>query len=337
MSDDRAGSRVAAVLEGLALQNASGELEIDGSPGGAIYLDRGEVTFARSSWSPDLATRLHGALGPVAGLRDLLAAEDRPAGDLGSHLVRRGYLAAGQLESIIRSVTLDAIIVLTVPLSAETAISGIRLVSGVSHWTAEYCRLNVAAVRAEAVRRGARMADLELGRGARLHLRDLAGGSAVLTGRQWQLACMMDGSATARDLAWDNGLALYETAECVGALLGAGLCTAVAVPATAPGPAPVPGPRAAKAGSQPKVVSGLAPGRVTARGVTTRARLPKAPGAANGQASGARPVMPRRRPGSVEAVASGAEMQPEGSAEADSTPVSIESLRRVLDGLRELS
>ncbi len=29
MSDDRAGSRVAAVLEGLALQNASGELEID--------------------------------------------------------------------------------------------------------------------------------------------------------------------------------------------------------------------------------------------------------------------------------------------------------------------
>ena len=58
MSDDRAGSRVAAVLEGLALQNASGELEIDGSPGGAIYLDRGEITFARSAWSPDLATRL---------------------------------------------------------------------------------------------------------------------------------------------------------------------------------------------------------------------------------------------------------------------------------------
>jgi len=73
----------------------------------------------------------------------------------------------------------------------------------------------------------------------------------------------------------------------------------------------VPEPRAAKAGSQPKVVSGVAPGRVTARGVTTTARLPKA--------------------------ASGAEMQPEGSADADSTPVSIESLRRLLDGLRQLS
>ena len=143
MSDDRAGSRVAAVLEGLALQNASGELEIDGSPGGAIYLDRGEITFARSAWSPDLATRLHGALGPVAGLKDLLAAEDRPAGDLGGQLVRRGYLTAAELESIVRSVVLDAIIVLTVPLSADAAISGIRLVSGVSHWAGSFGRLNV--------------------------------------------------------------------------------------------------------------------------------------------------------------------------------------------------
>jgi hypothetical protein len=74
----------------------------------------------------------------------------------------------------------------------------------------------------------------------------------------------------------------------------------------------VPERRAAKAGSQPKVASGVAPGRVTARGVTARARLPK--------------------------VASGAEeMQPEGSADADSTPVSIDSLRRLLDGLRQLS
>src|SRR5580704_3360653 len=157
MSDDRAGPRVGAVLEGLALQNASGELEIDGSPGGAIYLDRGEITFARSAWSPDLGTRLNGALGPVTGLRDLLAAEDRPAGDLGGQLVRRGYLSAAELESIVRSVVLDAIIVLTVPLSADAAISGIRLVPGVSHWAGAFGRLNVAAIRAEAVRRAGRM------------------------------------------------------------------------------------------------------------------------------------------------------------------------------------
>lgn len=333
MSDDRAGSRVAAVLEGLALQNASGELKIDGSPGGAIYLDRGEITFARSAWSPDLGTRLNGALGPVTGLRDLLAAEDRPAGDLGGQLVRRGYLSAAVLESIVRSVVLDAIIVLTVPLSGDAVISGIRLMSGVTHWAEAFCRLNVAAIRAEAARRGGPMSDLDLGQGARLQLRDMARGSAVLTSRQWQLACTMDGSATARDLAWDNGLALYETAECVSALVSAGLCAAVSVPA------PAPEPRASKPGPQPKVVSGLAPGRVTARGVTTRARLPKAAASGSGgQASGARPPIPRGRPASADAITGGAaDPGPDTDADAEFSPVSVESLRRVLDGLRRLS
>ena len=338
MSDDRAGSRVAAVLEGLALQNASGELEIDGSPGGAIYLDRGEITFARSAWSPDLATRLHGALGPVAGLKDLLAAEDRPAGDLGGQLVRRGYLTAAELQSIVRSVVLDAIIVLTVPLSADAAISGIRLVPGVSHWARSFGRLNAAAIRAEAVRRGGQLSGLDLGRGARLQLRDLATGSAVLTSKQWQLACMMDGAATTRDLAWDNGLALYETAECVTALVSAGLCAEVSAPA----PAPVPEQRAAK-GSQPKVVSSLAPGQITARGVTTRTRLPKASSSgSSGPGSGVRQAMPRGRPVAADAGADaaadgGADGTRDVAGEPDFSSVSIESLRRVLDGLRRLS
>lgn len=331
MSDDRAGSRVAAVLEGLALQNASGELEIDGSPGGAIYLDRGEITFARSACSPDLAARLRGALGLAAGLRDLLAAEDRPAGDLGGQLVRRGYLSAAELESILRSVILDAVIVLTVPLSADAVISGIRLVSGVSHWAGAFGRLNVAAIRAEAARRGRQMSALGLGQGgAPLQLQDMAGGPAVLTSRQRQFACIMNGSETARDLAWDNGLALHETAECAGALASAGLCATVPVPARAPGP------RASKSGPQPKAVSGLAPGRVTARGVTTRARLPKAATGGSGGPGGIRPAMPRP-PAAADAITGGADPGPESAEEADFSPVSVESLRRVLDGLRRLS
>ena len=74
------------------------------------------------------------------------------------------------------------------------------------------------------------MSDLDLGQGARLQLRDLA----AQLGRADQPAVaargMMDGAATARDLAWDNGLALYETAECVSALVSAGLCAAVSAP-----------------------------------------------------------------------------------------------------------
>jgi hypothetical protein len=336
MSDDRAGSRVAAVLEGLALQNASGELEIDGRPGGAIYLDRGEIVFARSAWSPDLATRLQGALGAAAGLRDLLASSDQPSGDLGNQLVAREYLTAEELRAILRSVVLDAVIVLTVPLADDASVANIRLVSGVSHWAEEYCRLSVASTRADAIRRGGRMAGFDLSRSGSLKLCDLKRGSAVLSREQWAIAGLIDGTASARDLAWDNGLPLYETIECISGLVRAGLCTAAAAkPAAAEQhPSSRPG--------QARVVSGLTPGRVTARGVTTRARLPKAePGA--GQGPGLRQVMPHRRPAvPAGAAASGAAEEPqdrretESDSESEFTPVSVDSLRRVLDGLRRL-
>jgi hypothetical protein len=333
MSDDRAGSRVAAVLEGLALQNATGELEIDGRPGGAIYLDRGEVVFARSAWSPDLATRLQGALGTSPGLRDLLAASDKPAGDLGNQLVAEDYLTADDLRILLRSVVLDALIVLTVPLADDATVANIRLIPSVSHWAESFCRLSVASVRAEAIRQGGRMAGFDLSKSGSLELCDLKSGLAVLSREQWAIANLIDGTASARDLAWDNGLALYETIECVCGLVRAGLCTAAAAAPASPAEqkaAPV---------AQPRVVSGLAPGRVTARGVTTRARLPKAEAGA-GQGAGVRQHMPRRRPAVIAesaARAAAEESQDMDRSEDESAPVSVDSLRRVLDGLRRLS
>jgi Domain of unknown function (DUF4388) len=345
MSDDRAGPRVGAVLEGLALQNASGELQIDGRPGGAIYLDQGEITFARSAWSPDLGTRLRASIGSAPGLRDLLAEPDDPGSEVGRELVRRGYLTAEALSAILRSVVLDAVIVLTVPLSSDASIDGIRLVTGESHWAAEFCRLSTATVRAEALSRSGRLAGFDLSQAARLELTDLSSGFAVITQEQWALACKMDGTISARELAWDNGLALYETLECVTGLLRAGLCRAVAV--AGPRPKEQQAAPAGPAGSQAKVISGLAPGRVTARGITTRARLPRA-ASGTGPGSAVR-QMPRRRPGnapeSVPGSGPGAERQEnaerqagaEQQAEDDFTPVSLDSLRRVLDGLRRLN
>jgi hypothetical protein len=339
MSDDRAGPRVGAVLEGLALQNASGELQVDGRPGGAIYLDQGEITFARSAWSPDLGTRLRAAIGSAPGLRDLLADPDEPGSDVGRELVRRGYLTAEELGSILRSVVLDAVIVLTVPLSTDAAIDGIRLVTGESHWAAEFCRVTAATVRAEAMSRSGRLAGFDLSQAARLELTDLSSGLAVITQDQWALACKIDGTLSVRDLAWDNGLALYETLERVSGLLSAGLCRAVAVA----GPRPKEQ-QATPGGPQPKVVSGLAPGRVTAHGITTRARLPRA-ASGTGPGSAVR-QMPRRRPGNATAAPSGGGQDAQADAgrqaeaehgEEDFTPVSLDSLRRVLDGLRRLN
>ena len=55
-------------LEDLVIREASGVLEVTGSPSGAVYLDGGRIAFARASWVPGLAARL-GAVSPaLAGL-----------------------------------------------------------------------------------------------------------------------------------------------------------------------------------------------------------------------------------------------------------------------------
>jgi len=129
---------VAAVLEGLALQGVCGVMEIDGNPGGAIYLDKGHITFARSSWSPNLTARLSGILRPNADVRELLLSGDRPERDLGSQLIVRSYLTEDRLHAILRSIVVDAIMVLTVPLAEEATIAGIRFESAKKHWAESF-------------------------------------------------------------------------------------------------------------------------------------------------------------------------------------------------------
>ena len=149
---------MAAVLEGLALKDVAGILEIDGNPDGAIYLDHGHITHARSSWTPNLMTRLRGTLRPAAEARELLCGEDRPEADLGAVLIARSYLTEGGLQAILRSIVVDAIMVLTVPLAEQASVAGIRFESAKKHWAESFCRLPVHVARAEAIGRAERMA-----------------------------------------------------------------------------------------------------------------------------------------------------------------------------------
>jgi hypothetical protein len=215
---------VATVLEGLALQNASGALEIDGSPAGTIYLDHGHITCARTSWSPDLGTRLAGLLEPAAELRDLLDSADQPDGDLGEILVGRGFVTRDVLAATLESVVVDAVLVLTVPLTGESSVSDIRLESPRTHWAAAFHQVRVDAARAEAIAKAARLAGFDVPRTASLELRDIGDGHAVLTREQWAVASKINGALNAWDLAWQCGLSLADTFEAVGALAQAGLC-----------------------------------------------------------------------------------------------------------------
>jgi hypothetical protein len=295
------------VLEGLALRHASGVLEIDGNPGGAIYLDQGHITFARASWTPGLLARLRGMLRPSGELRDLLLGEDQPDRDLGALLVERHCIARDELQAILRSVVVDAVIVLTVPLAEEVSVAGIRFEPSQAHWARSFSRLRVDSVRAEAVTRAERMARCDLAYDARLELRDIDDASAVVTREQWVIACEIDGTSSVKELARTCGLALYETIESLGDLVRAGLCVPCLVEDP---PLPPGGPGSEPVAFWPAEVSQILPRRQ--------------PGASAF----------RSGPGSGDDALPGVAAEP---GEAPATQPPADPLRRVLDGLRRIN
>jgi hypothetical protein len=180
---------------------------------------------AQASWVPDLTTRLRGALPAAPGVEALLARGDQDGHDLGTVLLRLGYLTGDQFQAILRSVVVDAVITLTVPLAGDPAVTGVRFEAPRAHWVAAYSRLRVGPVRAEAVARAEHMARVGPVLTAPVALCDLERGPAVLTPEQWAIACMIGPGSSARDLAWRCGVAFYDAVECVAGLVQAGLCT----------------------------------------------------------------------------------------------------------------
>jgi hypothetical protein len=106
--------------------------------------------------------RLYGVLEPTADVRDLLDSEDRPDRDLGTMLLRGGYLTVGQLQAILRSIVVDAVTVLTVPLAGDSLLAGIRFESARTHWAQSFCRLPVQLAQAEAAGQAERMVSTDL-------------------------------------------------------------------------------------------------------------------------------------------------------------------------------
>ena len=297
---------MAATIETLASQRVSGILKIDGDPAGAVYFSRGEITFAQASWTPGLGTRLlRGLLLPDES-QDLLASADEPDQDAGGALLLRGYLSRTDLREILRSVIVDAVTVLTMPMEAGSIVSDLRLAVPDEHWAGTYIRLHAADVRVQARGWAARMAQHRVVRTAPVELCDLGAPSGILRREQWAIACAFTGAMSAQDIAWRCGLALCAAIEQVGLLLEAGFCALAPAPATVRPPAP--------AGAELARCLG---------GMTTDTLPQRAAGA---EPAPARPVM------SAEVAAADA-APPDSSAYALAPP---ELLRRVLDGLKNI-
>jgi hypothetical protein len=182
------GSRVTAALERLAERRVSGILEIEGNPAGTIYLNQGQITFARASGIPDLGARLPGVLRPAAAAPDLIADPDRPDRDTGSVLVQRKYLSRAELQAILCSVIMDAALVLMAPADQDAFVSDVRFAAPGTHWAGAFSSLCVDFVLAEASKMAERVGRYDLARTTPIQLCDLAGPAAVLTREQWAVA-----------------------------------------------------------------------------------------------------------------------------------------------------
>ena len=230
-------------------------------------------------------------------------------------LVQRNYLSRGDLQAILRSVVVDAALVLMLPVDRDAFVSDIRFAAAGApganqHWAGAFSSLCVDFVLIEVIKKAERMARFNVARTTPIRLRDLGASSAVLSREQWAVACAIDGARSAQDLAWTCGLALYDAIECVGRLIQAGVCVPEpAEPAEPAGPA---GPLAQWFG--PEVLS------PTAVLPPTRTELPHR--------------VPRAREGLP--VLSAPVWSAEMPASDDFTATPPELLRRVLDGLRRL-
>ena len=248
-------------------------------------------------------------------------------------LMQLRVLSADQLRTIVRSAVVDAIIVLTVPQADESFVSDIRFHVPGAHWAGAYSRLRVDAIRSEAVRRAQRLARYRLARTAPVALRDLDRASVLLRPGLWAIACRINGALSAQDLAWQCGLALYETIEGVGELLQAGLC---ALSPAAPAVPPVADAVGAPAPESPVPVDpgpALAISRPPASGpgAEVAAPVPALPAPGLPERRLPEPRLPETRP-QREPVARTVPPQDAGPEVAPPP----ELLRRVLDGLRKL-
>jgi hypothetical protein len=218
-------------VEGLATREASGILKVTGSPAGAIYLDGGRVVFARASWVPGLTARLRGLRPAPGGLPDLPSGKEADDAAIAGAALERGYLTPAGLHELVRSIVVDAFLVLTIPLAAEYPVADIRFTAMRSRWADMFPRLGVDLVRREALSAAERIADYGLTPTMAVTRCELREPVAVLTREQWTVACQIGSHVSARELAARRGAALKDTLECLGSLVTAGLCAPVRLPA----------------------------------------------------------------------------------------------------------
>jgi hypothetical protein len=323
VQDELARPQVMAVVDDLVAREASGVLEVAGNPAGVIYLDGGRIAYARASWVPGLAVRLRAIVPSLTGTGEPRLGEDAADAAVAALAVRHGYLTTDELHELIGSVIVEAFLVLTIPLAADSPVGAVRFTSTPVYWSDLFPRLGIDVVREEAVSRAELMAACGLAPTTAVAPRDLAAPSAVLTPEQWAVACQLGDRVSARELAMRRGASLADMVHCLGSLVRAGLCVPVQPARRGRYPYGA-APSATPLAAQPEI-----PPRVTQPSASLPAAQPEVPPAA------ASPVTPMTTP-MTESLQVRPAWDPAWRTVRPARPPSVEVLRQVLDGLRRL-
>lgn len=259
-------------------------------------------------------------------------------------------IADSELRDLLWSITMDALVAVALPLPAARApMVGVRFWPRKSHLIGYDLRLDLASVWAAARQKAELLAQGQASAGGHPLLTSPQLPWAVVCSEQWTLSWQIDGRATIKDLAWQNGFALCDTMEWVEGLIRAGLCV-IAANADHPGaagPAPIDAAR-----KRPRMRDG-GPARHGARPGEPAPPLheeeppepagdaPSGAGSLSGPAESAALELPHRSPGASLGTRSARTRPPVPQWRAEDIQKAPETshsdlLRRILKGLRRI-
>jgi hypothetical protein len=204
-------------------------LEISGKPGATVFLSGGYLAYAESPGVPDLRSRLISSQRLSDARWSQVSESARAHGSIGGLLVGSEIISDSELRDLLWSITLDALTAMALPSSAVghgPSRAEVEFRPRTSHLIGSHLRLDLAAAWATAGHKAELLARTQTPADARPLLTGLRRPWAVVTNEQWALAWQIDGRATIKDLAWQNGFALSDTRQWVEDLIRAGLCVA---------------------------------------------------------------------------------------------------------------
>jgi hypothetical protein len=228
-SDDGAVGRLREALT-VCAAGESGALRVTGDPGGVIRLTDGRVTAIETPGAPSpevLLLRSHRVT--ESGWDEAFAAAAISGGQMGSELIKRTLVGAGELEGLLRTTLADAMFVM-----AKGTVGEYRAEPGAADFMLP---LEPGAepdtLLAEAVRRIRVLAALP-GIGKVVAAPGAAWPGIRLGGGQDEILALADGRRTARDLAFALGRGVYATMLQLARMQQAGLLAMVSSGASGP-------------------------------------------------------------------------------------------------------